>query len=196
MENLTVENGSTERPPLADIHNGYYRVHYTKIDRLPRTLRKGIYSGQFAARIKDTEYPPLIEEPYLAEVLKETKTVGLSADIANRYAFRGSPTKDDVAILIKRSKPAYKSSQVDIVNFRVAPREFVGIVTPDDYNGRGIRELFPDHKEFRRFVNKRVEEIKAILAETRVNLPVYGSTGDLYWPERISHDQIAHRKPS
>lgn len=180
----TEERRSLERAPIEDILDGYHRVHYSKIGKLPEILKRGLYSGQFAARIGDDEYPAHNEE---------VKYVGLSADIGNDYLFAGLPNKDDAGILIKRSSPASRSAETELVRFRIAPREFVGIVIPDDYNHRGIRTLFPNPRELRRFVDQRSEEIKTILAEAHMDLPIYGSTGNLYWPERISHDQVMRR---
>ena len=186
MENPTGATGErrlTEQTPIADILDGYHRVHYTKIEKLPKILRRGIYCGRFAARIRDNKYKPY---------LKGESLVHLSADIGNKHHFSGLPNRDAVGILIKRSSPT-STSHFEDENIRIAPREFTGIVFPDDYSNSGTRTDFPNPEALKRFVDQRSEEIKDILAKTNMDLPIYGTTGNLYWPERINHDQIVSR---
>lgn len=184
MENSTGEQRIVEQPAVTDILNGRYRIHYTGIEILPKALNRGLYSGKFAARIGDSEYGRGMA--VTGKPLSNEKYVWLNSEIGKNYSY--SRDKDVIGILIEGTESHLPG--VETALLRIAPRKFVGVVILDDYNNPQTRVDFPNPEELRRSVDSRIEEVKTILAETNMSLPIYGSTGNLYWPQRINHDQI------
>lgn len=154
---------------LVDILSGKNKFHWTSIENLPRILSRGLYSPDFARRIKDKGYKVShhLRFVYLTHLPKQlwagVKGVALVVDV----------------------------SQDSMVFARIAPRQFVGIMIVDEPR---LAQRLRERVELRKSaVFKRVNQIVGLMSKTgdpgKV-LPVYGTSGDLYWPQKMSHEEI------
>ncbi len=164
MEETGVETLEAEQPQveIVDILSGKYKFHKANFGKLPRILSRGIYSPEFAKRIKDEKYKDRSGFNF--------RSVFLTSNPEELWA--GDP-KIEVGIMVD-------VSQEGVVPLRIAPHQFVGLVLADE-------KLSED------FLLRRIEQIKQVFEkeETKTRLlPIYGTSGDLIWPKRMSHEEI------
>lgn len=149
-------------------------VHATDIAKANTRLREGLISSEFAVRIgsKGFEHLRSKPDPYI------WFTVG---------PFRvGGPLKHSLGIIAKPTGPLFwnipeltpveklEIGRQAVVLNRVAPREFTGLVLPDN-------QLVWE---------KSLGKVLASMRKTGLSLPVYTRNGDLIWPKRMSHEEI------
>lgn len=171
-----------------DIFKKGYRFHFTTARKLPRILSEGIFSNTFGHRIRDPRFAALDE----SVSVWTTHRVG--------YVFMSVPEQSQI-VGIAVDLPDSQRGQTISSHFRIAPREFAGLV---------IIDTLPIGKEvpgalYRKFGRKlikgsemenllnRVEEYKSMMAENTKTgqLPIYGTSGSLYFPHRLSYGDLA-----
>lgn len=181
MEESSVETKETltQKPEIVDILSGRFSCHWTAMENLPKILSKGIYSATFAKRIRDKNYSPrshpvfprsVFVNPYFEEVFGDPeKVIGIVVEISGRVE----------------------------VPIRIAPRKFVGVVLLDKRPAVAAYPPIPrfldelsDPVKARTYVLERIEQIKTVFESEKRSLPIYGLSGDLYWPRRMTHKEI------
>ena len=100
--------------------------------------------------------------------------------------------------------------QRELTSLRIGPSQFAGLMIPDERwlpdpprEGKGglsdLKEILTLNREIDRlkltkpFVLRRVRQVQGILEKEGRNtasLGIYGTSGDLYWPQKIKHDDI------
>ena len=149
-------------------------VHATDIAKANTKLREGLISSELAVRIesKDFEHRRSRPDPYV------WLTVG---------PFRvGGALKHSLGIIAKPTGPLFWNTpeltpvekleigrEVVALN-RVAPREFTGLVLPDN-------QLIWE---------KSLRKVLSSMRKSGLSLPVYTRNGDLIWPKQMSHEEI------
>ena len=159
---------SKKKLELVDLKNeGNLKVHWTTFKNLPQILVKGIYSPKFARRIKDREYEAnWVYDP-------EDEYVWTMPAPGSHHDY------EKVGIIFLGTKEFPQ---------RVAPRKFIGLCVDDTC-------LFVDATK-EEIDQKREEaldvigQIKAELGKLGINMAIYGTSGDLYWPIEIDHEEI------
>lgn len=187
---------------IIDIFGGQYVFHWTPVENLPRIFSRGIYSADFANRVKDKEFKKqwsFSDDKYVYVVRHPDDIFG---DAVNQELDFGKV----VACVInpsERDKGLFFGKIWDCVHFRVAPKEIVGLLVVDHLpkdrrrHPPEKRTIFSELKKrvyiTKSFVLKRIERIRGIFEtmETKTRpLPIYGTSGDMYWPRRMTHDEI------
>lgn len=154
-----------------DVVDGRLKFHWTEVEKLPRILSTGFYSESFAKRIKDDEFKPLHERLH-----NEDKRYTHIAETPRPQIWELDIEKG-VGIVVSdlRTRTVY---------LRMAPRKFVGLMIYDEDektdNGLATEEI----------ITRRLDQVLQILNKEDVVLPVYGTSGNLYWPKRMTHDEI------
>ena len=175
-------------PEPVDILSGKYRFHWTTIDKLPKIMQRGLYSERLAKRIGDSDYRKT--RPH-----SNPKLVSLTSDASD---IQSSNVFTAVGLCVLETTTS-TFSRLD-ANFRVAPRQFVGILIVDKIPSWGFALNAPDFPEdlydlekSKSYVDRKIIEIQELLktSETRArSIPIYGISGNLYWPKRITHEEI------
>lgn len=145
-----------------NIFDKKYRFHYTRTEKLLRLLKRGIYSRAFAARIKDRQYRTTSQKV-------DRKNVWITPEM-EYYIGKTDREGKFVGIIVD-------TPEVMKVPYRIAPRQFVGLLQPDVLN---------DPEETASRVNRLVQFLGVDFE--RIN--IYGRDGGLYWPRRMTHEQI------
>ncbi|MBI4037605.1 hypothetical protein HY382_00995 [Candidatus Curtissbacteria bacterium] len=169
-----------------DILNKNYQFHWTPIGKIEKVLNRGIYSRVFANRIRDNEFHQRTS-PHLWPPEKDV--------YFTPFSWKGLPGSVGIAI---GGIPIIENA----ASLRVAPRKFVGIVVKDSIS-RETCELLKEkwHSDFESLREQNVPEQDTLrevglIAEVikqageANRLGVYGMSGDLYSPKRMSHDEI------
>ncbi len=161
----TKEETRQSQVEIVDIISEEYRVHWLQIEQLPKILKRGIYSPKFARRIGDIEYKP--------------RRTSWDEHYVHTTEPFGSFGEDRVSVIFKGAKNRR----------RIAPRKFIGVCVWD--NVFRLQEL-EDELRQREYTEtlELVDQIRILLANAGIDLPIYGTSGDLYWPERMSHEEI------
>jgi len=179
METSERQKAISQPKEIIDVLSGEYQFHYTSMEELSKILNRGIYSGTFAERIGDSEFKNRTQgmiwpDVFLTSLIKQVW---------------GEPLKM-VGIIVD-------APQQSRVPLRISPRQFVGIVVPDESQPIKFSCLAKMIKERIRMrksaVIERVNQIVQIInreGDRNGTLPIYGISGDLYWPRRMSHEEI------
>lgn len=159
-----------------DLLDGSHRCHWTFRDFLPKILSRGIYSGAFATRIGDTEYQRL----HTTDYARPPKSVWVMGSMET--PFPEMKGKHSVGIVVDLA-------QEREVPIRIRPAKFIALVLDDQWVS------WPNEKRAEKGLNPNdIEPIRALFSSTNVKikpLPIYGTSGDMYWPKKISHEEIA-----
>jgi len=168
VEKKEATNKVTE---LLDVVDGGLKFHWTEVEKLPRILSKGFYSESFAKRIKDYEFKPLHERLHNAD---------------KRYTHVAETPRPTIWELDLEKGVAIVVSDLRTRNvyLRLAPRKFVGLMIYDEDektdSGLATEEI----------IARRLDQVLQILNNEDMVLPVYGTSGNLYWPRCMSHEEI------
>lgn len=180
---VTKEQKALER--VGDIYDSSWS-HTTRIEKLPKILRQGVVSQEFADRINEEyERENNPEDPELTWWKKEFDMY---------KAGYGRQAKQDhfeqVAVLIK--KPSQGAEDIDyryaVIPRRVAPREFIGLLIPDQRVNMSGKEL--SDEESRNFAINEAIRLAESNFTNDISLPIYGTTGDLLWPKYIPKPEV------
>lgn len=175
---------------VVDIFERGYQFHFTTPRKLPRILSEGIFSHAFARRIKDPRF----------SVLDEDQSPSVWATYGPRQVFMAVPDYNRIVGIVI-DPPKSQRGPLNVTHFRIAPREFAGLVVIDtlpigkEVDGHLYKE-FGDKLigdlEMENLL-KRVEEYKKLMAENSKTrqLPIYGTSGSLYSPYRLSYKALA-----
>ena len=83
----------------------------------------------------------------------------------------------DVAIVVSDQRPRN-------IYIRLAPRKFVGLIIYDKQD-RGTPNWSDRYR-----VNSMVNKVCNLLREEKVDLPIYGASGNMYRPIRMNYKKI------
>lgn len=179
---LRIDNEVQSRPELIDILDGGYLFHWAPIEKLPKILTRGIYTAEFAKRIRDSKF----EQNYPGA----TKKVCLVNDprVVWGGLSIGRKANEVIAVIVEdisgmgRGTSGRPFVEWDI---RVPPRLFVGLTIADEL----IMEKFGNSGAFEDVVGK-VNSARSVIQRPGRVFSIYGSSGAIYWPERMSHVEI------
>lgn len=158
-----------------DLLSGEYIFHWTSVDKIPSILSKGLLSPKFASRIASYGYRAFLTHSDADSSVYFSPTIeGYSHVLAQTVGYDRA-----VAVAIK--------SPYGHGKLRVPPRKFVGLVVDDQTQER------PDHKE--EIVERALSSVGKIMdvcnkEGIQLLIPIYGSSGNQYWPECMSHEEI------
>lgn len=89
------------------------------------------------------------------------------------------------------------SDEESIVSIRIAPRQFQGLVLPNEifeFQDQSLAtKLLRGINLKKPFVQGRIDQLVRFMNQTkrsRNSLPIYGTSGDLYWSRRMTHEEI------
>lgn len=158
-----------------DLLDGSHRCHWTFRDFLPRILSRGIYSEAFAARIGDTEYQRL----HTTDHARPPKGVWVMGPMET--PFPEMKGKHLVGIVVD-------VAQEREVPIRIRPAKFIALVLDDQWVS------WPNKKRAEKGLEPNdIGAIRALFSSNNVKikpLPIYGTSGDMYWPKRMTHEEI------
>lgn len=200
-----IERGETSQEALGivDIKSGNFRFHWTKIDWLRRKLTRGIYSLEFARKIEDREYTVRASSKFPQPLGPGGKSwehfVFISDALSTVFTLQKSPrsrAREDPTKLIGIVLRGESGSLE--VPLRIAPRQFIGLVIVD--MARPFDPSRASWTQTLRDSDLRETHIAAMLAEIEGaydsgvsrngRLPVYGYSGGLYLPQRMSYEEV------
>lgn len=174
------ENHSRE---IVDLFDPKYMIHWTPMWKLSRILKRGIYSPIFAKRIKEKDYKKRVKATR-RDVYFE----------AYKDFVHGHPNRV-VGLIVDTTKSR--------VSLRTAPREISGVVVVDTLenisyingNSRGklgevVAAILDRPKMKEEDVMKRITKAREFVVSVALNLPIYGISGKVYYPQRMSHEEI------
>lgn len=195
-----------KQPEIIDILDGSYIFHWTSIENLRKIFTKGIYSRKFAKRIGDKEFRKQWGEEFERVDDNFIYTSSSPEDIFGDSETTRLDFGKVVGIVARVPKlfegVSRRHPHWSLVQSRIAPREFSGLVLVDkEPLGGHYQELH--HADLDRlrnlvvitkpFILRLVRQLK-IFFETQGTktgpLPIYGTSGDLYWPKRMTHEEI------
>lgn len=171
-----IEQREVTKPSIevVDLLSGKYRIHWTVVEKLDAILSGGICSQSFAERIKDGAVRPRTTDASAPDYVWV-----MPLDIRPPTIYSGYQQEDEpqmVGIVVE-------VSQYLFVPRRIAPRKFTGLILID--------EDYAPYIKPRNFVLERVEQIKSSFESGKAKpLLIYGISGDLYWPRRMTHGEI------
>lgn len=171
-----------------DILSGEFKVHWTPIEKLQKILKTGIYSSSFATRVNDSDYLSQFTPP----TGHDDKFVYVAP--LNPAWPRGEIDKV-VGVVVDAAPSGYTEFTA---NLRITPRQFIGLVLVDKVPPRQI-DFYNNRMEIlleraknaikllrkKSFIERQVKEFEAVN-----HLPIYGTSGDMYWPRRMNHEEI------
>jgi len=176
-----VTTSPKESKPVVDILGDNYQFHWTSIDKLPEILRQGIYSQAFAKRIGD--------ETFISEW----------EDYSNAHFVYVAMSPTTVyGDFVKGVACIVDLPQMREVHLRIGPSQIVGLVVVDQLpqlyypTPATVIKSLPG-RITKSSVFKKIDQIKHIFESERPrtgSLPIYGISGNLYWPQQILHPQI------
>jgi len=176
MRDNVLEKVETEEVELLDIIDEDLKFrdlkfHWTTLEDLPSILRRGFYSEKFAKKVGDRQFKRR-SKGFMHEV--DLRYTNVSSDPGPHIEI---DPQTDVALIVRDSRPRN-------VYFRVAPRKFMGVVIYDQPEHGG-----PDWSEESSLSDRLGRLTKALEQEGKI-MPVYGTSGNMYRPRRISHKEI------
>lgn len=173
---------------IVNIFNGRYQFHWTTSEKLPKILSQGIFSPEFAHRIKDERFEG--KEGSRIWAMKSPQSIFMV--ISNIDKIVG------IAINVPPVERYWGTLRI-----RVSPKKFVGLVMADtlalkriSYQGiPGERRVGRDMIEETRMEEflERIEQCKKLMESNGVktgSLPIYGTSGNLYSPVRLNYRDL------
>lgn len=173
---------------IADIFSGKYQFHWTTSEKLPKILSQGIFSPELAHRIKDKRF-------------EGTRGSRIWAMKSPQSIFMITSDIDQIVGIAINTPPDER--YWGTLRIRVSPKKFVGLVMADTlalnpfyYRGiPGERRLGRDMIEGDKMETflERVGQCKKLMEPNGVKtgqLPIYGTSGNLYSPFRLSHKEL------
>ena len=177
------QDGENQPKEIVDLLDPRNMIHWAPIWKLPRILKSGIYSPIFAKRIKDKDF--------------EKRVKATRRDVffeANKDFVHGHPNRV-VGLFVDTTKSR--------ASLRTAPREILGIVVVDTLenisyingNSRGrlgevVAAILDRPKMAEKDVMERITKARELTVSVESNLPIYGISGKIYYPQRMSHKEI------
>jgi|SRR3989338_1637236 len=191
-----------EAHAIVDIKNGNFRFHWTKMKGLGRKLRTGIYSLEFARRIRDRDYTVRASSRFPQPPGPGGKTwehfVFVTGNLHTAFTLRKSPrnhAREDPTALIGIVLTGLSQDEVPL---RIAPRQFIGLVIVDrmpnypDSRASWVQKL-NDPEQREAHIEEMLAQIRGLYdsgMSPNSKLPVYGYSGRVYLPKRMSHEEV------
>jgi len=170
------------------------------VDRLEGVLRYGLVAENFAKRIgipfsrnwSDQINEKCVSLFYYNNTLGNAFHVGAFAALHTAPKQTQIPREDIYTILIKEGH--YTSYPKGAQN-RIAPRFFMGIVIFDDIREK-LFHIYDDGINFESATSeesagKVIEKMQSVYKDKpSLCIPIYGLSGDLYWPKKMSYQEV------
>ncbi|MBI2028568.1 MAG: hypothetical protein HYT07_03060 [Candidatus Levybacteria bacterium] len=183
------------------------RVANPEVDRLESIFRYGIVAEKFAKRVgltlsrnwSDPRNESSVSLGLREQDLELMFSIGTLAATHNNRAIQ-IPRENIFTLLIDDKYYRYKQKYVGILNmprsiFRVPMKSFRGIVFID----RAVDKFRHDFLNYIDFNATTVQETVDIVVtkmlevnkdKPHLYIPVYGLSGDLYWPKRLKYEEV------
>lgn len=175
----TTEQQENLLPPeqrIVNILDGSYKCRWSQLGTLASILRHGVLSRDEAGKRRitidrSTGGPPTWD------------VIPLMEDFDSVF---GNPL--EVFGIVVRTRKNSLSGSID-------PQKFVGLVIPDrpvknDLWCWNTSRVMTDPEEKERYLSASIERILEIYRITGKSLPIYGTSGNLYWSRRMDHSAI------
>lgn len=187
---------SEKQREYLNVRGGSLGFHYTENKGLPGALQHGLLSRMeerkrgLSTRIRASRSIP--------------NAIYFTTRINDLY-FRGDENasldenlKEVVGIAIDRPDYAWKKEGHFAEEDFVGPEKFKALVFIDRRSfHKDPHEQLDAHDTYKfgdplseEDINTRVESLIKICQEAGLDIPIYGVSGDIYWPERKSRDEI------
>lgn len=161
--------------------------HTTQSGKLSNVLGEGVVSQDFAERAKiQYDRENTSEDPEATWWKKDFKLykLGKARQVNKDGGF------EEIGLLI--NTPQSGTEDIDesyaIIPRRVAPREFIGLIIPDERVVLNGNEL--SQEASRNFAVSEAAKIAQSTFGADISLPIYGASGNLLWPEFKSRQEI------
>ncbi len=180
---VTEQGRDNRLKEIVDLLDPKYMIHWAPIWKLPSILKSGIYSPIFAKQIKDEDF--------------EKRVKATRRDVffeASKDFVHGHPNRV-VGLVVDTAKSR--------APLRTAPREILGIVVVDTLENIGyingnsggrlgeVVAAFLDRPKMKeKDVMERITKVQELIVSVESNVPIYGISGQIYWPQRMSHQEI------
>lgn len=179
------------------LRGGNLGFHYTIASELPDILRHGLLSRWEEER-RGLHVRKRASRSFHDQVYFTTRVKDLHFYTEEHYKTINEALEDVVGIAIDRPDYARSREGHFGVNDFVAPDRFRALVIVDretSYKDPKQQRDAYDKCEFgnslpEEAIAKRVETLRRICQEAAVDLPIYGVSGDMYYPERKTRSEI------
>ena len=169
-----------------DVKSGQFKFHWTQAlpDRITKLRLNGILSPREARAFGLSDKKPGNPD--------EDNTVFVSRSLETSFY----DPREDIGAVLKdvRSFP-YVEGQSEIVPRNITPDHIAAWIIPDSPARNQDSRL--SQEEWDEIIRNRLRDIDLANAmlESRGKkpLPVYGTSGNMYGPERLSHEEIQER---
>lgn len=187
MEESRTELREGQPTEIIDVLSTKHQFHWEKMDKIPTILSNGLPSNKFAEDFDDRSlrhsWPLSRSEARNAYLLTSHFNVVYGATMEDLDQM--------VAIAIRENTELFYPG-------RVASTQFAGFVVIDTAVAHPFsrnpflgREKLPESQA--QDIRQRVDRVRD-LVEANVTqsdtTPVYGTSGDMYWPQHMSHEEI------
>lgn len=161
---LAKETESIKVIPI-NLRQRKYAYHWSPRDRLLAILDRGIYNQKFAQRIGDEQF----KKQYS---WSPEGTLSFTRQVGNIW-----PKGEVVGFAIKRPKESAKINFM-LGRHRIPQRKLLALIVSE----RRIKD------DLTQYIQDIVDEQRKI--PRLVPLPIYGVSGNMYWPKRMSRQEI------
>lgn len=191
-------NEPAEHPPIGDqakpkeypiVRSSNYGFHYTVDDALPATFEHGILSrfeeinrGLKVRKRTSQSHPDMVFFTTDIEDLYFTQHENEDLQTALSYVVGIAIDRPDFA----RAKDGHFGEE-NVVQ----PDKFKALIFVDTEINHGKKSGYDlGHFLPEDTLQQRIRKLRTLCESKEIDLPIYGVSGNLYWPERMTREQV------